>query len=66
MEEHCKHPHYDIKMPDSYAVWQLNPDNYNPKCSKNMKGGKIFACKNSPPMACLDKAGNAWVPQDQS
>lgn len=66
MEEHQKDEDYDISVPDSWAVWQLDRSKYNIKCPVGAKGGKIFPCLQSPPMCCVDKKGNCWVAQDVS
>lgn len=66
MESHSKDPSFDIKIPNSYAVWQLKPEEYNPDSECGGKGGKLYHCRNSPPMLALDSNGNAWIPQDQS
>jgi sugar lactone lactonase YvrE len=63
---HSGDPAFDIRIPNSYAVWQLAPEDYNPDCELGSKGGKLYHCRNSPPMLALDSKGNAWVPQDQS
>lgn len=64
MQRNSEDPELDIKIPNSYAVWQLDPKDYDPKCLD--KGGKLYHCRNSPPMLAIDLKGNAWIPQDQS
>jgi len=66
MEEHGKLDDHDIKLPNSYGVWQLDPSKYDPKAADGQKGGKLYPCLNSPPMISIDYSGNAWIPQDQS
>lgn len=64
IKKHQDDEKFDIYNPDGYAVWQLDRSKYDPKC--RYRGGKVYKCLNSPPMACVDKNNNLWVTQDQS
>lgn len=64
MAEHLQDDDLDIEIPDSFAIWQLDREKYDPNSKCGAKGGKLFACDPSPPMLALDQAGHAWVAQD--
>ena len=54
---------YDAPPPDSFAVWRLNPSEYDPEKAEG--GGRLYETKPSPPMCCVDESGNCWSAQDQ-
>lgn len=55
---------YDSPLPNAFAIWKLNPDNYN--YNLDNRGGYIYECLGSPPMITIDKLGNCWIAQDQN
>lgn len=64
MLEHSTNSDHDVEIPNSFAVWHLNRDKYDPTAKYGAKGGTIFPCDPSPPMMAIDDQGVAWVAQD--
>ena len=54
------------EIPSGFAVWCLNPDEYDPNVKPNL-GGKLFECLPSPPMMTVcPESSECFVCQDQS
>ena len=59
-------PTLDVKVPTSWAICYVDPNEFNPKAADGAKGGHLIPCQRSPVMSAFDRNGNAWVAQDKS
>ena len=57
---------YNTPPPEGFAIWHVDPREYDPDASDGACGGVLFESLPSPPMITIDKHCNAWVAQDQS
>lgn len=55
---------YDAPPPEGFAVWRVQPDEYDPDAYAH--GGELVETAPSPPMVAVDANGDCWVAQDQS
>ena len=55
----------NVKIPNGYAIWKIDPTKYDKSISPFF-GGIIFRCLPSPPMSAIDKYNNCWVSLDCS
>ncbi len=56
-----------LALQESFAVWSVHPDKYDPKSTTDhARGGALFECLPSPPMIDIDKSCNVWSAQDRS
>ena len=55
----------DCPPPEGFAIWRVDPAQYDPDAADGARGGTLYECLPSPPMCCVDAGGNCWVAQDQ-
>lgn len=53
-------------LPNAYAVWHVNPDQYVNDGKDPWHGGKVYECFKSPPMIAVDNNHAAFITQDAS
>mmetsp|Transcript_24205 Transcript_24205/g.53718 ORF Transcript_24205/g.53718 Transcript_24205/m.53718 type:complete len:1622 (-) Transcript_24205:204-5069(-) len=67
MKQHSgKLKSFNTPLPEAYAVWRVNPREYDPDCGKEALGGYLYPVMGSPPMVAIDKHGHCWVAQDRN
>lgn len=58
--KHLEELGYDSPPPDTFAIWKVNPNSYDPSNRDGSRGGVLFECLPSPPMMVLDQKDNLW------
>ena len=54
------------ELEETFAVWSVLPDEYDPKAADGAAGGVLHECEPSPPMIAVDQRCNLWVAQDRA
>ena len=65
--KHLQEEHFKAEgepVPDSWAVWRVDPEKYNFDIAP-ARGGVLYEALESPTMATFDGKGNAWITQDR-
>ena len=55
---------YNAPPPEGFAIWKVDPKDYDPTAADDAHGGALYECRPSPPMSTIDKNCDCWTAQD--